>query len=55
MSKYYGWVLFKDKGVVNSWEECKELVSGRHAEFKKFGRKEDAEEWVSTKLKEVKI
>lgn len=49
---YYAYIVYKNKteiresGIVENWEECKEKVHKRPAKFQKFGRLEDAEEFI---------
>ena len=49
---YYAYIVYKNKtdiresGIVESWEECKEKIYKRPAKFKKFGRLDDAEEFI---------
>jgi ribonuclease HI len=47
--KYYAYVILgtKTKGVANTWDECKVIVSGAaNAKFKGFTTKEEAERWL---------
>ena len=49
---YYAYIIYKNKkeiresGIVENWEECKEKIYKRPAKFKKFGRLDDAEEFI---------
>jgi ribonuclease HI len=45
--KYYAYAVNGSKGVTESWDECKEIVSGvQGAKFKSFESLEDAELWL---------
>ena len=49
---YYAYIVYKNKneiresGIVEDWEECKEKIYKSPAKFKKFGRLDDAEEFI---------
>lgn len=46
--KYYAVRKGKETGIFTSWEECEEKVKGYSgAEYKKFSRKDLAEEYVN--------
>ena len=45
--KYYAYQVGKEKGVVDSWEECERIVAGvPGAKFKGFVMQEEAEKWL---------
>lgn len=46
--KFYAYLLVERniKGIVNSWDECKNLVQGRKARYKGFSSEQDAQEWL---------
>ncbi|WP_410207909.1 viroplasmin family protein [Fusobacterium sp.] len=46
--KFYAYLLLDGNisGIVNSWDECKNLVHGRKARYKGFGSEKDALEWL---------
>jgi ribonuclease HI len=46
--KFYAVKKGKKTGIFESWEECEEQVKGfSGAEYKKFGRKDMAEEYMN--------
>lgn len=46
--RYYAYLLAKKKGITESWEKCKKLVSGvKGAKYKAFSSRSDAEQWLS--------
>lgn len=50
MGKYYAYFVPNGslRGIADTWEECKKIVSGKpNAKYKGFKNMEDAEEWLS--------
>ena len=53
--KYYAVKNGYHPGIYTSWDDCKKEVDGfKGAKFKSFATKEEAEEFISGKVKEVK-
>lgn len=47
-NKYYAVKIGKVPGVYESWEDCKEMIDGfSNADYKAFGKKEDAEAFIN--------
>lgn len=45
--KFYAYLTEEGKGIVDNWEECKEIVSGvPGAKYKGFLTEEEAERWL---------
>lgn len=46
---FYAYFLVntKDKGIVDSWSECEQIVKGKNAKFKKFSSIEEANYWLN--------
>lgn len=49
--KYYAFKTDSKEGVVNSWQECKQVVTGVKSRYKKFNKKEDAVKWLENGCK----
>lgn len=47
--KFYAYLLENEgvQGIVDSWDECKSIVTGKKAKYKSFPSKEEAEQWLS--------
>lgn len=49
IKKFYAYYLGKDVGVVESWQDCQKIVSGKEgARYKSFLSKEDAILWLKS-------
>lgn len=48
--KFYGYFLEKEgvSGIVESWDECRNLVSGKKSRYKSFASKSQCEEWLNS-------
>lgn len=47
MKKYYAYSINGDNGIVETWDECKEIVSGKNsAKYKSFESYDQAERWL---------
>lgn len=47
--KFYAFVVNKKSGVVDTWDECKQIVHGNNgAKYKSFGTRTEAELWIKT-------
>ena len=44
--KYYAYLVDNKKGIVNTWDECQSIVSGKKAKYKSFETKEEAQKWL---------
>lgn len=45
--KYYAYLIGKKSGVLDNWEDCKKIVSGKPgAKYKSFTSKQEAEKWL---------
>ena len=58
--KYYAYLIGKDKGIVENWPECQEIVAGKNgAKYKSFESEEAAEAWLNAgadyKLKNIAV
>ena len=58
--KYYAYSFGKEKGVVDNWPECQEIVAGKPgAKFKSFEAEELAEAWLNAgadyKIKNIAV
>ena len=40
--------------IITSWDECKELVQGKHSEYKSFKNEQDAKDYIKNYAKESK-
>ncbi len=45
-TKYYAYLVDNKKGIVNTWDECQSIVSGKQAKYKSFETKEEAQKWL---------
>ncbi len=45
--KYYAYYVDNEKGITNSWEECKEKIKGKKARYRKFNDKDIALYWLN--------
>ena len=45
---YYAYYLIEEQksGVVNTWEECKNLTTNKKSRYKKFSTLSSAKEWM---------
>jgi len=47
MKKYYAYSINGENGIVETWDECKEIVSGKNsAKYKSFESYDQAERWL---------
>ncbi|MDD2757262.1 MAG: ribonuclease H family protein [Candidatus Pacebacteria bacterium] len=44
--KYYAYSINGENGIVDSWDECQSIVSGKKAKYKSFESKDQAERWL---------
>jgi len=46
--KFYAYLLVKEEkqGIVDSWDECKSIVTGKKAKYKSFSSRSEAEQWL---------
>ena len=44
--KFYAYSNEKGRGIVTSWEECKQKISGIKSKYKKFPSREIAQSWL---------
>ncbi|MCK9578509.1 ribonuclease H family protein [bacterium] len=45
--KFYAYLIGETKGIVDNWQECQSLVSGRQgAKYKSFESRGEAERWL---------
>ena len=44
--KYYAYSIGNNNGIVDSWDECQRIVSGKSAKYKSFETKDQAERWL---------
>lgn len=44
--KYYAYSTEGKDGIVDSWDECQRIVSGKSAKYKSFESKDQAERWL---------
>ncbi|MDD2274751.1 MAG: ribonuclease H family protein [Candidatus Pacebacteria bacterium] len=44
--KYYAYSTEEKDGIVDSWDECQRIVSGKSAKYKSFESKDQAERWL---------
>lgn len=44
--KYYAYSMNGSNGIVDSWDECQRIVSGKSAKYKSFESKDQAERWL---------
>jgi len=44
--KYYAYSINGENGIVDSWDECQSIVSGKSAKYKSFESKDQAERWL---------
>lgn len=49
-TKYYAYFLKLEniKGIVNNWNDCSNIVSGKKALYKSFNSKDDAQKWLDS-------
>jgi len=49
-NNYYAYILLKTgkHGITETWDECKDIVSGKAAKYKGFKIQEEAEAWLKT-------
>lgn len=47
--KFYAYVLIEENsnGIVDSWDLCKEIITGKKTRYKSFKKLEEAKEWLS--------
>jgi ribonuclease HI len=45
--KYYAYKIGSEEGILETWDECKSIVSGKNsAKYKSFESKDQAERWL---------
>ncbi|KFO68900.1 hypothetical protein ER57_00820, partial [Smithella sp. SCADC] len=45
--KYYAYKIGNEEGILETWDECKRIVSGKNnAKYKSFESKDQAERWL---------
>ncbi|SJZ46941.1 ribonuclease HI [Cetobacterium ceti] len=47
--KFYAYVLIEENsnGIVDSWDLCKEIITGKKTRYKSFKKLEEAKDWLS--------
>ncbi len=53
--KFYAYYVDGKKGIVDNWNDCKNIVNNKKAKYKSFKNKDEAEYWLNNdfKLKEL--
>lgn len=53
MKKCYAYLLIDENisNIVDSWDECKNIVKGKHARYKSFKSRDEAQNWLDSGAK----